>query len=58
MGRRTGAAVAGDVNQIRVEVAGRLLRLLRLLRQPAQDDEVAIAVNDLLLDRVIYTDRT
>jgi hypothetical protein len=56
MGRRTGAAVAGDIDQEQVEVAGRLARLLRILHQPAPDDEVAVAVDDLLLDRVNRTD--
>jgi len=52
MGRRSGAAVAGDVDHMRVEIAGRLARLLRIVRQPAPEDAIAVAVDDLLLDRV------
>ncbi|HZO67880.1 MAG: hypothetical protein ACRDP9_08335 [Kribbellaceae bacterium] len=37
---------------MRVEIAGRLARLLRIVRQPAPEDAIAVAVDDLLLDRV------
>jgi hypothetical protein len=56
MGRRSGGAVAGEIDLVRVEIAGRLARLLRIVSQPSPDDEVAVAVDDLLLDRVNRTD--